>query len=87
MVSEDMRTLMWPCNYQGLRVLAYSEPISTGPIAVRKGTPKELIKTLSGLNLTVKIYILSFFRGQSSRVCMYFLTPSIEELKIVRRAK
>jgi phosphonate transport system substrate-binding protein len=32
---------------QGLRVLAYSEPISTGPIAVRKGTSKELIKAVT----------------------------------------
>ena len=32
---------------QGLRVLAYSEPIPPGPIAVRKGTPKELVKAVT----------------------------------------
>lgn len=32
---------------QGVRVLAYSEPIPPGPIVVRKGTPKELVKTVT----------------------------------------
>lgn len=32
---------------QGLRVLAYSGPIPPGPIAVRKGTPKELIQAVT----------------------------------------
>ena len=32
---------------QGVRVLAYSEPIPTGPIVVRKGTPPELVKAVS----------------------------------------
>ena len=32
---------------QGLRVLAYSGPIPPGPIAVRKGTPKELVKAVT----------------------------------------
>ena len=32
---------------QGLRVLAYSEPIPSGPIVVRKGTPKEVVKAVT----------------------------------------
>jgi phosphonate transport system substrate-binding protein len=32
---------------QGLRVLAYSEPIPPGPIVARKGAPKELVKAVT----------------------------------------
>jgi phosphonate transport system substrate-binding protein len=32
---------------QGLRVLVYSGPIPTGPIVVRKGTPKALVNSIS----------------------------------------
>lgn len=32
---------------QGLRVLAYSEPIPPGPIVARKGTPKELLTAVT----------------------------------------
>ena len=32
---------------QGVRVLAYSEPIPPGPIVVRKGTPKEVVKAVT----------------------------------------